>query len=88
MPQEQRHRVYLSFQLRNGWHCQFLEPDLKTSLPRKLHFTSSDKVIELIERAGGFTDQDSRSMVNHAIEMGRGGIFLDLTPDQYEKLKG
>jgi hypothetical protein len=87
MPQEQRHRVYLSFQCRNGWHCQFLEPDLKTSLPRKLHFASSYKVIELIERAGGFTDQDSRSMVNHGIEMGRGGIFLSLTEEQYAKLK-
>lgn len=87
MPQEQRHRVYLSFQLRDGWHCQFLEQDLKNSLPRKLHFTSSDNVIELIERGGGFTDQDSRSMVNHGIEMGRGGIFLSLTDEQYEKLK-
>ncbi len=35
-------RVYLSFQLRNGWHCQFLEEDLKASLPRKLHFYAGD----------------------------------------------
>lgn len=87
MSQEQRHRVYLSFQLRDGWRCQFLETDLKTSLPRKLHFASSDKLIQLIERAGGFTDQDARSMVNHGIEMGRGGIFLKLTEEQYAKLK-
>ncbi len=50
---EQRHRVYLSFPDRNGWPCQFLEQDLKTALSRKLHFASSDKVIELVERAGG-----------------------------------
>ena len=37
---------------RNGWDCQVLEVDLKTSLPRKLHFTSSNMVIELVERAG------------------------------------
>jgi hypothetical protein len=24
----------MSFMLREGWHCQFLEEDLKTSLPR------------------------------------------------------
>ncbi|MGA9061065.1 MAG: hypothetical protein WB341_05280 [Terracidiphilus sp.] len=71
----------MSFQDRNGWHCQFLEQDLKTSLPRKLHFASSDKVIELVERAGGFTDQDTRLMVNQAIMNGRGGLFLNLTAE-------
>jgi len=30
------HRVYMSFMLRQGWHFQFLEEDLKTSLPKKL----------------------------------------------------
>ena len=35
---------------RKGWNCQFLEVDLKTPLPRKLHFTSTEKVIELVER--------------------------------------
>jgi hypothetical protein len=81
----ERYRVYLYFQYRDGWQCQFLEPDLKTSLPRKLHFASSDKVIELVERAGGFTDQDTRLMVNQAIATGRGGVFLNLTAEQYAK---
>jgi hypothetical protein len=65
-----------------------LEQDLKTALPRKLHFASAEKVIELVERAGGFTDQDTRLMVNQAIEMGRGGLFLRLTEEQYAKLRG
>ena len=55
-----RHRVYLSFQDRKGWHCQFLEADLKTPLPRHLHFKSPDKIIELVQRGGGFPDQESR----------------------------
>jgi hypothetical protein len=84
--QDQTHRVYLSFQCRNGWHCQFLEQDLKTALPRKLHFASSDKVVELVERAGGFTDQDARLAVSQGIELGRGGIFLKLTEEHYAKL--
>lgn len=79
--------MYLSFQHRKGWHCQFLEPDLKTSLPRKLHFASSDKVIELVERGGGLSDQESRAMLNQAIEIGRGGLFLNLTSEQYMKLR-
>jgi len=79
--------VYLSFQLRDGWHCQFLEADLQTPLPKRLHFVSFDKVVELVERGGGFTDQDSRLMVNQGIEIGRGGIFLKLTEEQYAKLR-
>lgn len=34
-------RVYLYFQFRQGWHCQFLETDLKTYLPRKLNLATS-----------------------------------------------
>jgi hypothetical protein len=51
-----------AFQCRAGWHCPFLEADLKTPLPRKLHFTSSEKVVELVERGGGITDQESLLM--------------------------
>jgi hypothetical protein len=82
-----RHRVYLSFQDRKGWHCQFLEADLKTPLPRHLHFKSPDKIIELVQRGGGFPDQESRLMLNQGIEKGRGGVFLNLTEEQHSKLK-
>ena len=75
------------FQYRNGWQCQFIEQDLKTSLPRKLRFASSDKVVELIKRGGGITDQASRLMLDQAIVTGRGGVFLNLTAEQYAKLK-
>ena len=50
--QDGRHRVYMSFQCRFGWHCQFLEEDLQTPLPRKLHFASPDKVVELVHLGG------------------------------------
>lgn len=86
MPPEQRHRVYMSFMDRYGWQCQFLEADLRTALPRRLHFASSDKIVELVERGGGFSDQESRLMLNQGIERGRGGVFLNLTDEQYAKL--
>ena len=87
MAEDDRRRVYLYFQFSNGWQCQFLEADLKTSLPRKPHFTSADKVIELLERGGGLTDQESRLMLDQAITTGRGGVLLSLTEEQYAKLK-
>jgi hypothetical protein len=77
----------MSFQDRRGWQCQFLEADLKTSLPLKLHFKSADKVIELIERGSGITDQESRLMLDQAIMKGRRGVFMSLTAKQYAKLK-
>ena len=85
--QEDSRRIYMYFQFRDGWHCQFLEQDLKTPLPRQFNFASSDKVIRLVERGCGFIDQETRMMVNQGIEKGRGGVFLSLTNEQYIKLK-
>jgi hypothetical protein len=85
--QEVRHRVYLSFQCRYGWHCQFLEQDLKTPLPRKLHFASPDKLVKLVERGGGLSNLESRQALDQAIKIGRGGAFLNLTEEQYARLK-
>jgi len=73
--QTDRHRVYMSFMLSHGWYCQFLVADLQTSLPRTFNFASEDKVIELIERGGGFIDSDSRNAVSHAIDMGEAGCI-------------
>ena len=87
MATDDRHRVYMSFQDRHGWQCQFLEADLQTPLSRHLHFTSSDKIIELAERGGGLLDQESRLMLDQRIAMGRGGVFLILTEEQYARLK-
>jgi len=86
-PQDPTHRVYMSYQVRHGWQCQFLEADLQTPLPKRLHFASSDKVVELIERAGGFTDQETRLMVYQGIEKGRGGIILRFTEEQCAALR-
>ncbi len=77
----------MTFQCRYGWHCQFLEEDLKTPLPRKLHFASPEKVIEIVQRGGGLCSLESRQALDQAIEIGRGGVFLDLTEDQYARLK-
>jgi hypothetical protein len=45
-------RAYMSFMLNKGWYCQFLEPDLKTSLRRKLTFASADKVRQMQQSFG------------------------------------
>src|SRR5271156_3803526 len=47
-----RKRVYMFFMLRQGWHCQFLEEDLKTPLPRKLSVNDPAKLFAIAERGG------------------------------------
>jgi hypothetical protein len=81
------HRVYMSFMLREGWHCQFLDSDLKTPLPRRYTFSDVAKVRELVTRGNGFPDQSIRQEFEHAVETGRGGVYLALNDEQYAKLK-
>jgi hypothetical protein len=81
------HRVYMSFFRRQGWQVQFLEADLKTPLPRRLTFADADKIRELARRGEAWADSESRRMLEHAIDNGRGGVYLRLTPDQYSRLR-
>jgi hypothetical protein len=82
------HQVYMHFMRRDGgWFCQFLEADLKTPLPKKLTFAHADKIRELARRGEAWGNLESKQALEHAIEMGRGGIYLRLTPEQYAKLR-
>jgi hypothetical protein len=81
------HRVYMSFSLGLGWYCQFFERDLKTALPKALTFASADKVRELAELGGASANPESRRTLEDAIIHGRGGVYLNLTQTQYERLK-
>ena len=76
----------MNFMLRDGWRCQFLEEDLKTPLPRKLNFRDVGKLFEIAERGGCPMDLEDRQAIEHGIEIGRGGIWLGLTAEQYSKL--
>jgi hypothetical protein len=71
----------------NGWHIQFLESDLKMPLPRKLTFADPEKIRELARRGEAWGDSESRQMLEHAIEVGRGRIYLRLTREHYRKLR-
>lgn len=77
----------MSFVERRGWFCQFLEEDLKTPLPNKLNFKSPEKIIELAERGGANLNLEERQAIHHAIKKGRGGLWLELTEEQYRTLK-
>lgn len=82
------HRVFMSFIHRNGsWHCRFLESDLKTPLPMQLTYRDAGKICETALRGHGLPDEASRLALGRVIEVGRGGIWLNLTDKQYQTLK-
>lgn len=81
------HRVYMYFVFQDCWHIWFMEPDLRTPLPRKLNFAGADKIREMFERFGESKVLEYRHAMDYAIEVGRGLIWLDLSDDQYAELK-
>lgn len=72
---------------RDGWYCQFLEEDLKTSLPLKLVLDDPDKIKEMAEKGGASKILEDKQVIEHGIEKGVGSVWLNLTPEQYDKLK-
>ena len=82
-----KHRVYMQFTLTRGWFCQFLEADLKTVLPRKVTVRDQKKLFEMAERGGFHLSAAGRYSIQKAIDEGRGGIWLELSGEQYAKLK-
>ena len=80
-------RVYMEFRFRQGWYCQFWEEDRKTSLPRKVLLADDRKLFELAKRGGFTLNLAGRQEIEEAIRKKRGGIWLELTPEQYAKLR-
>lgn len=80
-----KHRVLMTFQERYGWQVSFLEEDCRTSLPLKLHFAGDQKIREMYARFAEPTP-DGDLQLERALSMGRGGIWLILTDEQYRKL--
>jgi hypothetical protein len=59
----------------------------RTPLPKRFVFTDSEKITELAKRGEAWGDSESRQMLEMAIEQGRGGCYLNLTPAQYRALR-
>lgn len=76
----------MHFMFRKGWFCQFLEEDLRTPVPRKVTVADEKKIFEMAKRGGFTLNITGRQELQEAIRKGVGGIWLELTPEQYEKL--
>lgn len=72
---------------RNAWMCQFLEEDLKTPLPRRLCFRNPEKIRSIVEKVGNFANLQDRQALDYGLAIGRGGVWLQLSEEQYLQLK-
>ncbi len=75
------------YMLRDSWLCQFLEEDLKTPLPRRFSFRDPEKIRAIVDKVGNFANLQDRQALDYGLEIGRGGVWLQLTEEQYKQLK-
>jgi hypothetical protein len=55
--------------------------------PRLVTFAHADKIREMARRGEASGDLERKQALEHAIEVGRGGMYLRLTPGQYAALR-
>jgi hypothetical protein len=81
-----KHLIYMEFFRCFGWHCRFWEG--RRRLPKRLTFQDSAKIYEVAGRGNARNDKAAREAFDTAIVIGRGGIWLRLTDEQYRTLGG
>lgn len=82
------HRVLMNFQLREKWTVHFLEADCKTPLwpGRYYDYDTVNRVREILVRAAA--PAETFEEFDRCVRAwGRGSVYLDLTADQYGRLK-
>ena len=82
-----KHLVYMEFFRCFEWHCSFHEAG-RRRLPTRLTFRDSAKIYEMALRGNARSDKAAREALDLAIEIGRGGVWLRLTDEQYRALGG
>jgi hypothetical protein len=78
------HRVYFSFFARHGWVIQFSPPTLDRALGRIRTVETEEAVREMIRRTPTRLSLEDWHMLDEAFKKGRGGLFLELTDEQYQ----
>jgi hypothetical protein len=87
-PQPRKHRVLMSFRYWNAWDVIFFNTDrMRTALPRRARFNSDEVMVEFARRAGGLRTSEDRNIFDMMIQRKSGEITLDLTDEQYDKLR-
>jgi hypothetical protein len=79
--------VYMRFTFDKRWTCDFTN-QFTQKRARTLHFTDPEKVRDIAQRGKALTDLSSKNNFEHAVRNGGGGVILELSDFQYDKLIG
>ena len=60
---------------------------MKSPLQRQLHFRDVEKIREIVAKVGNFANLQDRQALDYGLRIGRGGVWLQLTQDQYQRLR-
>ena len=82
-----KHLVFMYFRQCRGWHCSF-RTETKEKLRKEFTFKTRDTLRELAKRGSCVTDKWDQEGFELGLELGRGGIWLRLTNEQYAALGG
>ena len=79
----------MSFVEKNGcWFVVFWNKDrMRTPLSRKARFNADETMIEFIRRAGGCKTIEEKIILEMMMKRKSGEVALELTDEQYEKLR-
>jgi hypothetical protein len=77
----------MTFHHFHGWHCRFFSKSWKI-FPKRIIFRDSASIWETARRGNGLIDAAARECLQMAIELGRGGIMLRLTNEQFQAIGG
>jgi hypothetical protein len=79
----------MSFHYRNGWSVMFFETDRRrTKLPRCAFFATDESMLEFVRRGNGAMTLEDKNILEMQMRGNRfGDLTLDLTDEQYAKLK-
>ncbi|NYF53950.1 hypothetical protein HDF12_004349 [Edaphobacter lichenicola] len=79
--------VYAAFERKRAWQVVFYDSATQQRL-RTVTFQDDEKLVELAKRGGALPNLESKQMIENAISNGKGGVFLKLSPEQFNKLLG
>jgi hypothetical protein len=77
----------MTFHYSHGWHCRFFTKRWQI-FPKCLIFRDAASILETARRGNGLIDAAARECLEMAIELGRGGIMLMLTDEQFLAIGG
>ena len=78
----------MSFRYWKAWTWSSSDTDrMRTALPRRARFNSDEALIEFAQRAGGIKMSEDRQILEMMIQRKIGEITLNLTDEQYTKLR-